>query len=208
MKKIYSIAMITVLMFAAAGCLDDKAKIDTVSNDNAATPTETIASAPETATAVEPTPTEVAQQPEPTTDAAQTKQADMPQTTPLNTEVRTVNLSDIVRTNTPEVIPALQKLANAGNVVIDFYAPWCGPCKIMSPIIDALSKKYPEITFIKVDIDAYDAISEAFELGGKRVAVKSIPTFFFLKNGIVMDKASGGMTKEAFEKRMAVTFSL
>ena len=123
-------------------------------------------------------------------------------------EPRVISFSDLVPTNTPEAIPVLQKLVSTGNVIVDFYALWCQPSKYMSPIIDALAQKYPSITFVKVDIDAYDAISEAFELGGERVVVKSVPTFYFLKNGVLMDKISGGMPKGAFEKRLANTFSL
>jgi thioredoxin 1 len=91
----------------------------------------------------------------------------------------------------------LRQTAVTGNVVIDFYAPWCGPCKMMSPIIDQLARKRTDITFIKVNMDDFDA-SGAFELGDTKVVVSSIPTFYLFKNGAFVKTLHGGMNQDFF----------
>ena len=101
----------------------------------------------------------------------------------------------------------LRNAIGNGNVVIDFYASWCGPCKIMSPIIDALAAERPDITFIKIDIDKHPAVSSGFTLAGKKLDVSSIPTFYFFKGGKYADELHGGMKKESFVKKLNAVFS-
>jgi len=79
-------------------------------------------------------------------------------------------------------------------VMVDFFAGWCGPCKIMSPIVDELAKEMErQVKIVKVSIE--DEESLASEYG-----VMSIPTFLFFKNGKVIDQAGGAMTKDALTK--------
>lgn len=68
--------------------------------------------------------------------------------------------------------------------VIDFWAAWCGPCKMLGPIIDELSISNTDITIGKVNVDENSVLSSSY-------GIKSIPTIIFLKNGVVVDKVVG-----------------
>ncbi|KAJ5475430.1 Thioredoxin [Penicillium diatomitis] len=71
----------------------------------------------------------------------------------------------------------LDKVLNAqGPVVIDAWATWCGPCRMVAPVIEKLSDAYPQIKFYKLDVDAVPDVSQ--ELG-----VRAMPTIFFFKDG-------------------------
>lgn len=82
-------------------------------------------------------------------------------------------------------------------VFVDFYADWCGPCKMTSPIIDELSEddKYKDIKFIKVNVD------ENQELAGK-YSVFSIPTFISFSGGDIVSQFSGARDKAGFESEL------
>ena len=77
-------------------------------------------------------------------------------------------------------------LAKAGDtlVVIDFFATWCGPCKMIAPKIEELSKEMPNIIFLKVDVDECGDIAAEYE-------VTSMPTFIFIKGGKVLETFAG-----------------
>ncbi len=68
-----------------------------------------------------------------------------------------------------------QLINNNNNVIIDFYANWCNPCKMLSPIIEEVAKEKENITFVKVDVDQASELSELF-------GVMSIPTVVYIKN--------------------------
>lgn len=81
-----------------------------------------------------------------------------------------------------------QELIEAGNklVVIDFFANWCGPCKIISPILEELSLKYSDTAkVLKVNVDACEEIAMEYN-------VTSMPTFVFIKDQQVVDVIVGG----------------
>jgi thioredoxin 1 len=74
--------------------------------------------------------------------------------------------------------------------LIDFYADWCGPCKIMKPIFDEIEKEYEgKVEFKKVDVEAETEMAQKF-------GVMSIPTFVVLKDGEEVDRKMGAMPKE------------
>lgn len=79
-----------------------------------------------------------------------------------------------------------QKLESAGDklVVIDFFATWCGPCKMIAPKVDELSKEMTDVVFLKVDVDECESIAGEYE-------ITSMPTFIFIKNGKVLETFSG-----------------
>ena len=73
-------------------------------------------------------------------------------------------------------------------VLIDFYADWCGPCRMVSPIVDAIAEENPRYLVCKVNVD------EEPDLAGE-FGVMSIPTLVVMKNGEVVNRASGARPK-------------
>ncbi|KKQ38887.1 MAG: Thioredoxin [Candidatus Roizmanbacteria bacterium GW2011_GWA2_37_7] len=86
-------------------------------------------------------------------------------------------------------------LDGKGFVFVDFYADWCGPCKMTSPIIDELAKTMKEVKFVKVNVD------ENQQLAGQ-YSVFSIPTFMIFKNGAMKNQFVGAHSKEGFEEEI------
>ncbi|XP_073447266.1 thioredoxin-like [Aquarana catesbeiana] len=89
-----------------------------------------------------------------------------------------------------------QVLAGAGTklVVVDFTATWCGPCKMIAPFFEELSKNHPEAVFIKVDVDDAQDVAQ-------HCNVKCMPTFHFYKNGSKVFEFSGA-NKETLEQKV------
>ncbi len=81
-------------------------------------------------------------------------------------------------------------------VLVDFYAEWCGPCKMMAPIIDELAKQYDGKWVIgKMDVDQNPERAQEF-------GIQSIPTLIIFKGGKVEDKIMGFQSKEALEAKL------
>ena len=86
------------------------------------------------------------------------------------------------------------KFAGDKPVIVDFYATWCGPCKMMSPIMEELAKKYAgKVVFYKVDTDKESELSRA-------MGIQSLPTFLFIPLGKQPQASMGAMPKENIEK--------
>lgn len=82
-------------------------------------------------------------------------------------------------------------LDKEGLTVIDFWAEWCGPCKMISPIIEELADDYNGKALIgKVNVDHNPDLSIKY-------GIRSIPTILFVKNGEIVDKLVGATTKQA-----------
>lgn len=81
-------------------------------------------------------------------------------------------------------------------VVLDFWAQWCGPCRMVGPIIDQLSEEYKDQAIIgKVDVDNNPETSMKF-------GVRNLPTILFIKNGEVVDRQVGAVPKPVLEKKL------
>ncbi|MBE6311377.1 MAG: thioredoxin [Bacteroidales bacterium] len=81
--------------------------------------------------------------------------------------------------------------------VIDLYATWCGPCKMIAPILEELEKEYAgKVVFEKVDIDENRAIAEQYQ-------VEAIPTLIFMKPDGTYEKKVGFMEKDAIKAEIA-----
>ena len=74
------------------------------------------------------------------------------------------------------------------TVLLDFYADWCGPCRMVSPIVDAISEEHPEYKVGKINVDEENQLAITF-------GVMSIPSLFVIKNGEVVNQAVGARTK-------------
>jgi len=82
------------------------------------------------------------------------------------------------------------EIRNSGKtVLVDFYADWCGPCKMVSPMVDQIAEEHPEYIVGKVNVDDEDELAESF-------GVMSIPTLVVIKNGEVAEKSVGVIPKE------------
>ncbi|HLC31847.1 MAG TPA: thioredoxin [Candidatus Nanoarchaeia archaeon] len=87
-----------------------------------------------------------------------------------------------------------------GNWVVDFWAAWCIPCKIMAPHFAAAAKEMKgKVHFGKVDVDAEGALAEQFD-------IVSIPTTLFMKEGEVVNRISGAMPKDELMKAVKESF--
>ena len=83
-----------------------------------------------------------------------------------------------------------------GLAIVDFYADWCGPCKMMAPIVDELSKEYEGTVKIgKLDVDTATKYTAQYR-------VMSIPTILFFKNGEVVDTVVGAVSKAVLEEKI------
>ena len=96
----------------------------------------------------------------------------------------------INKTNFEEV------MASGKPVVIDFWAEWCGPCRMIAPIVDELATEFGEQVVIgKCDVEENDEITAKY-------GVRNIPTIIFLKNGELVDKQVGACSKDALKAKI------
>jgi len=85
--------------------------------------------------------------------------------------------------------------SSTGLVIVDFFAPWCGPCKMFGPIFEEVSADYTDVLFVKVNTE--EAPKTAATAG-----VMSIPTIVFIKNGEEVERKTGFIQKEDLKNKI------
>ena len=87
-------------------------------------------------------------------------------------------------------------LQDSKLVIVDCWATWCGPCRMLSPILDELEEEMPDqITVVKVNVDDADTVAAQYR-------IMSIPTLLFFKNGQIVDKTVGAMPKATLAEKI------
>ena len=89
-----------------------------------------------------------------------------------------------------------KETTQSGVALVDFWAPWCGPCRMISPIIDQLSEEYEgKAKICKVNTEEQGELTADMQ-------VRSVPTILFYKDGEVVDQLIGSTTKAALEEKI------
>jgi thioredoxin 1 len=86
-----------------------------------------------------------------------------------------------------------ETLDNNEIVIVDFWAPWCGPCLQFAPIFELVSEEYPDVVFAKVNTEEQQAIAAQY-------GIQSIPTIMVVRDGIILLNQAGSLPEEAFDK--------
>ncbi len=88
-----------------------------------------------------------------------------------------------------------------GITLVDFWAEWCGPCRMFGPIFETASEKYPEITFGKVDTEAQQQLAD-------EAGISSIPTLMVFRDGILLYNNPGALPAEALDEIIDAVLAL
>ncbi|MBR3268427.1 MAG: thioredoxin [Oscillospiraceae bacterium] len=85
----------------------------------------------------------------------------------------------------------------SGKVLVDFWANWCGPCRMMAPVLEELSRNYPNVKVVKTDVDQMQETAAQF-------GISSIPAFLLFENGKVTQQAIGAMPAEMLAAKLGI----
>ncbi len=97
-------------------------------------------------------------------------------------EITDANFDEVIKTDKP--------------VLVDFWAEWCGPCKMIGPVVEELAGEYEgKVVIGKLDVDSNPEISAKF-------GIRSIPTLLVIKNGQVVDKQVGAVSKAVLSQKL------
>lgn len=84
----------------------------------------------------------------------------------------------------------LENVKNSGKIILlDFYADWCGPCRMLSPVVDEFAEENPDFVVGKINVDKEPELSEEF-------GVSSIPVLVVMKDGKILNKSVGAKSKQ------------
>lgn len=77
-----------------------------------------------------------------------------------------------------------ETIIEKGTVLVDFFATWCGPCKMLAPVLEEFAENYQEVKVLKVDVDSFGPIANKFD-------IFSVPTLILFKDGVMVKRMSG-----------------
>jgi thioredoxin 1 len=87
-------------------------------------------------------------------------------------------------------------ISNNSKVVVDCWAAWCGPCRMIAPIVEEMAEEHPEVTFGKLNVDKNRKTPMKY-------GIMSIPTLLYFKDGKLVDKTLGALPKAVLKTRVA-----
>ena len=87
-----------------------------------------------------------------------------------------------------------------GKVLVDFWAEWCGPCRIVGPVLEDMSGDYPDIKFVKLNVDEAPAVAQQF-------SVMNIPTILAFENGELKQRVVGAMARAKLVEELGAFLS-
>lgn len=82
-------------------------------------------------------------------------------------------------------------------VLLDFWAPWCNPCKLMNPVIDEIEKEFPNLKVERINVDENSALVDKY-------GIKTVPTYLLEKDGEIVATVIGAMPKYRFMKELTL----
>lgn len=85
---------------------------------------------------------------------------------------------------------------NQGVTLVDFWAKWCGPCKMLAPVLEVVEKDLEQVKFVKVDVDENEELSDKYQ-------ISTIPTLLIFKDGKVVDTLVGFMPKDSLKAKIS-----
>ena len=87
------------------------------------------------------------------------------------------------------------EITSKGVVLVDFFANWCGPCKMLAPVLEDVATKMPNVTFVKVDVDQEPGLAG-------RYGIQAIPNLVIFKDGQAVDQITGFVGKDVIVDKL------